>query len=66
MRFALYVTVAPAWLDPAEASPGFGTPFWIMYGLHDALVKPMPGDRMAPSRILDGEPGPARLRIHPA
>ena len=33
MRFALYVTVAPAWLDPAEAGPGFGTPFWIMYGL---------------------------------
>ncbi len=23
MRFALYVTVAPAWLDPAEAGPGF-------------------------------------------
>ena len=49
MRFALYVTVAPAWLDPAEAGPGFVTPFWIMYGLHDALVKPMPGNRMAPS-----------------
>ena len=32
MRFALYVTVAPAWLDPAEAGPGFGTPFWIIYG----------------------------------
>src|SRR5690348_12424072 len=49
MRFAVYVTVAPGWLDPAEAGPGFGTPFWFMYGLHDALVKPMPGNRMAPS-----------------
>ena len=22
MRFALYVTIAPAWLDPGEAPPG--------------------------------------------
>ena len=22
MRFALYVTMAPAWLDPGEAAPG--------------------------------------------
>ena len=29
MRFAVYVTVAPGWLDPAEAGPGFGTPFWF-------------------------------------
>jgi peptide/nickel transport system substrate-binding protein len=49
MRFALYVTLAPAWLDPGEASPGFVTPFWMMYALHDALLKPMPGNRMAPS-----------------
>ncbi len=49
MRFALYVTLAPAWLDPGEAVPGFFTPFWLMYGVHDALVKPMPGNNMAPS-----------------
>jgi peptide/nickel transport system substrate-binding protein len=49
MRFALYVTVPPAWLDPAEAAPGFTSPFWVLYALHDALVKPMPGQRMAPS-----------------
>src|SRR3954452_11317322 len=30
MRFALYVTVAPAWLDPGEAIPDNLTPFWIM------------------------------------
>ena len=49
MRFALYVTLAPAWLDPGEATPGFVTPFWVLYALHDALVKPMPDNRMAPS-----------------
>ena len=49
MRFALYVTLAPAWLDPGEAPPGFFSPFWLMYGVHDALVKPMPGNNMAPS-----------------
>ena len=49
MRFALYVTVPPAWLDPGEASPSITSPFWVLYALHDALVKPMPGQRMAPS-----------------
>jgi peptide/nickel transport system substrate-binding protein len=49
MRFALYVTVAPAWLDPGEVVPGLITPFWMMYGLHDALVKPMPGNLMTNS-----------------
>jgi peptide/nickel transport system substrate-binding protein len=48
MRWALYVTVAPAWLDPGEVQ-GFITPFWIQYALHDALVKPMPGNIMTPS-----------------
>ena len=43
MRFALYVTLAPAWLDPGEAVLGNLTPFWMLYALHDALVKPMPG-----------------------
>ena len=32
-----------------EGSQGFLTPFWFNYALHDALVKPMPGNRMAPS-----------------
>src|SRR5947208_1626332 len=29
MRFALYVTLAPAWLDPGEAVLGNLTPFWM-------------------------------------
>jgi len=49
MRWALYVTIAPAWLDPGEVIPGTITPFWILYALHDAMVKPMPGNPMAPS-----------------
>jgi peptide/nickel transport system substrate-binding protein len=47
-RWALYVTLSPAWLDPGEAA-GVLTPFWFLYALHDALVKPMPGNLMAPS-----------------
>jgi peptide/nickel transport system substrate-binding protein len=50
MRFALYVTIAPGWLDPGETVPGgTATPFWMAYALHDALVKPMPGNLMTPS-----------------
>src|SRR6202158_4329884 len=37
MRFALYVTVTPALLDPGEAVLGNLTPFWMLYALHDAL-----------------------------
>jgi peptide/nickel transport system substrate-binding protein len=48
MRWAIYVTPSPGWLDPAEAI-GQLTPFWFLYAIHDALVKPMPGSRMAPS-----------------
>jgi peptide/nickel transport system substrate-binding protein len=48
MRWALYVTLSPQWFDPGETL-GLITPFWVMYALHDALVKPMPGNLMAPS-----------------
>src|SRR5207253_11351584 len=48
MRWALYVTLAPAWFDPGEVTGGFLTPFWVLYALHDALVKPMPGNAMTP------------------
>src|SRR5262245_10258239 len=48
MRWALYVTLSPVWFDPGEVV-GLLTPFWVLYAIHDALVKPMPGDLMAPS-----------------
>src|SRR5437867_2348904 len=49
MRWALYVTIAPAWFDPGESVIGVLTPFWVVYALHDALVKPMPGNHLTPS-----------------
>jgi peptide/nickel transport system substrate-binding protein len=48
MRWAIYVTLAPAWFDPAEVV-GVLTPFWVLTAMHDALVKPMPGNLLTPS-----------------
>src|SRR5947207_3904998 len=45
--FAATVSIAPTWFDPAE-TPGVITPFLTLYALHDALVKPMPGNAWAP------------------
>ena len=42
MTWAVHVTLAPRWLDPAETESAI-TPFMVLYPLHDALVKPMPG-----------------------
>ena len=61
IRFAVYVTIAPAWLDPGETSPGNLTPFWMQYALHDALVKPMPGQHMAPSLAESWAESPDKL-----
>jgi peptide/nickel transport system substrate-binding protein len=61
MRWALYVTIAPAWMDPGEATQGVLTPFWILYALHDALVKPMPGNPMAPSLAESWSESPDKL-----
>jgi peptide/nickel transport system substrate-binding protein len=44
---AFDVSIAPSFLEPAE-TPGIGTPFVFLYALHDALVKPLPGNDMAP------------------
>src|SRR5213593_64292 len=48
MTWALHFTLAPTLFEPAE-TPGLITPFIVLYALHDALVKPMPGKNMAPS-----------------
>ena len=48
MTWAVHVSLAPTWFDPAE-TPSVITPFMVLYALHDALVKPMPGNPMAPS-----------------
>jgi peptide/nickel transport system substrate-binding protein len=39
---AWHVTLAPGWLDPSTAPPQI-TPFGMMYAVHDALVRPLPG-----------------------
>jgi len=48
MSWALHFSLAPTLFEPAE-TPGVVSPFMILYALHDALVKPMPGRAMAPS-----------------
>src|SRR5262249_44789595 len=48
MTWAVHVSLAPTWFDPAETS-GIITPFLFLYAMHDALVKPMPGALMTPS-----------------
>ena len=48
LTWAVHITLAPTFFDPAE-TPGIITPFMVIYALHDALVKPMPGAPMAPS-----------------
>jgi peptide/nickel transport system substrate-binding protein len=45
---SFHVTVTPAWLDPSTAPPQI-TPFGVLYAVHDALVRPLPGQKMAPS-----------------
>src|SRR5262245_29885524 len=47
ITWAVHVSLAPTWFDPAETS-GIITPFMILYALHDAMVKPLPGNLMAP------------------
>ena len=48
VTWAVHVSLAPTWFDPAE-TPAVITPFMMLYAMHDALVKPMPGALMAPS-----------------
>src|SRR5437764_13858587 len=45
---AWHVTIAPAWFDPSSA-PAQITPFGMLYAIHDALVRPYPGQKMGPS-----------------
>jgi peptide/nickel transport system substrate-binding protein len=48
MTWGLHVTLAAKWLDPAETE-AFINPFMVLYAVHDALVKPMPGGDNTPS-----------------
>jgi len=48
MTWAVHVSIAPTWFDPAE-TPGIITPYMFLYALHDAVLKPMPGNPNTPS-----------------
>jgi peptide/nickel transport system substrate-binding protein len=47
LTIAFDTTIAPAYFDPAETT-GLAAPFVFLYALHDALVKPLAGNYMAP------------------
>jgi peptide/nickel transport system substrate-binding protein len=46
--WAWHVTIAPSWFDPGEV-PAQITPFSLIYAMHDAVVRAMPGERMGNS-----------------
>ena len=48
LTWGVHVSLAPTWFDPAETQ-GIITPYLVMYALHDAMVKPVPGQPLAPS-----------------
>src|SRR6267143_3164624 len=60
LTVAFDASIAPTFLDPAE-TPGIGTPFVFLYALHDALIKPMPGNDMAPSLATSWKESPDGL-----
>src|SRR5215468_6809964 len=45
---SFHVTLAPTWFDPSSAPPQI-TPFGVLYAIHDAVVRPLPGQKMGPS-----------------
>jgi peptide/nickel transport system substrate-binding protein len=60
MTWAFQFTIVPTWFDPAE-TPAISAPFAVLYALHDALVKPMPGNPMAPSLATAWQESPDGL-----
>jgi len=47
ITYAVHISLPPTWLDPADTS-AIITPFMLMYALHDAMAKGMPGQPQAP------------------
>ena len=48
VTWGVHISLAPTWFDPAE-TPGIVTPFMVLYGLHDAMLKAFPGNPLAPA-----------------
>src|SRR5215470_17675897 len=45
MTWGVHVSLAPAFFDPADAT-GTALPLMVHYAVHDALVRPLPGQLM--------------------
>ncbi len=67
LTWAIHVSLAPTWFDPAETE-ALITPYMVLYALHDAMVKPMPGKNSdaVPCRVVDGIARRAQLRLRVA
>ena len=48
ITWGVHASLAARWLDPAETE-GTIIPFMVLYAIHDALLKPMPGGLNTPS-----------------
>jgi peptide/nickel transport system substrate-binding protein len=48
VTWAWYTAIPPAWLDPQEVG-ALITPYLFMYAVHDAVVKHLPNQPLAPS-----------------
>src|SRR4026208_1495046 len=48
LTIAMHFSPVTRWLDPADGESTI-TPFFLLYVLHDGLVKPMPGVGSGPS-----------------
>src|SRR4051794_18071546 len=48
LTWAMVVSVPRTWFDPADTQ-AIMSPYMILYALHDAMVKPMPGTLQGPS-----------------
>src|SRR5262245_66334496 len=48
MTWALHFSPTPTWFDPAEMSATTAS-YNSLYALHDAMMRPSPGQPMAPS-----------------
>src|SRR5438128_10576294 len=62
MTWAVHFSLAPTFFDPAE-TPGIITPYLVLYALHDALVKPMPGKPQAET-LAESQSGPSSGLVH--
>ena len=51
LTIGVHISLAPTWFDPAETA-GIITPFLVLYAMHDAMLKPMPGQN--PSAVPGG------------